>query len=112
MRRQQRVLLALARELDPIALLPEVPRLLDIARDNLWTTIDQAEIANLAVLAARVDTGDIQTISLAPPTYPELMKTADITRIQELVATIFTNPTASPSPSATADPTPKPCPRS
>jgi LCP family protein required for cell wall assembly len=111
MKRQQRVLLALARQLDPIALLPQVPHLLDIARDNLWTTIDQAEVANLAVLAARVDTSDIQTISLAPPTYPEFMKTADITRIQKLVATIFDSPAASPSPSATPGSTPKPCPR-
>lgn len=110
MRRQQRVLLALAGQLDPIGLLPQVPHLLDIAKDNLWTTIDQAEIANLAVLAARVDTADIQTISLAPPTYPEYMKTADITRIRKLVATIFDAPAASPS--ATAAATLKPCPRS
>jgi LCP family protein required for cell wall assembly len=109
MRRQQRVLVSLAHELDPIGLLPEVPKLLDIAQDNLWTTIDQNEIANLAVLAARVDSRDIQTISLAPPTYPEYLRTADIKRIQALVATIFDNPTASPSP--TPDSTPKPCPR-
>ena len=55
MRRQQRVIVALARQLDPIAMLPRVPELLEIARDNLWTTIQPDEIADLAELAARVD---------------------------------------------------------
>jgi polyisoprenyl-teichoic acid--peptidoglycan teichoic acid transferase len=110
MRRQQRVLIALAHELDPIALLPQVPKLLDIAQDNLWTTIDQNDIANLAVLAARVDTHDIQSISFAPPTYPEYMSTAEIKRIHKVVATAFDAPAAEPS--ATPDVTPKPCPKS
>jgi len=109
MKRQQRVLVALASQLDPIALLPQVPKLLDIAQDNLWTTIDQNDIANLAVLAARVDATDIQAISIAPPTYPEYLRTADIKRIQDLVATIFDAPTASPTPAPAT--TPKPCPR-
>jgi LCP family protein required for cell wall assembly len=109
MRRQQRVLVSLARQLDPLALLPEVPKLLDIAQDNLWTTIAQADIASLAQLAANVDTADIQPISLAPPTYPEFLRTKDIQRIQKLVATIFENPAASPSP--TPDSTPRPCPK-
>jgi len=109
MRRQQRVLVALASQLDPIALLPQMPKLLDIAQDNLWTTIDQNEIANLAVLAARVETGDIRTISIAPPAYPEYLRTADIKRIQDLVGTIFDAPAASPTPAPAT--TPRPCPR-
>jgi LCP family protein required for cell wall assembly len=109
MRRQQRVLIALANQVDPIALLPQVPKLLDIAQDNLWTTIDQNDIANLAVLAARVDTHDIQTISFAPPDYPEYLRNADIKHIQTVVATIFD--AAAPTPGPTAGPTPKPCPR-
>lgn len=110
MKRQQHVLIALAHELDPIALLPQVPKLLDIAQDNLWTTIDQNEIANLAVLAARVDSRDIQSISFAPPTYPEYMTTSEIKRIQKAVATVFDAPPAEPSP--TPGVTPKPCPKS
>lgn len=110
MKRQQRVLVALARELDPIALLPRVPDLLEIAKDNLWTTIDQNDIANLAVLAARVDAHDIQTITFAPPAYPEYLTTTEIKHIQKVVATVFDAPTATPSP--TPDVTPKPCPKS
>jgi LCP family protein required for cell wall assembly len=109
MRRQQRVLLALSHQLDPLAMLAQVPKLLDIAQDNLYTTIDQGEIADLAALAARVRGKDIQTISIAPPTYPEYLRTAEIKQIRNLVANVFVAPAASPSP--TPDTTPKPCPR-
>ena len=111
MKRQQRVLLALEHQLDPIAMLPQVPKLLDIAQDNLFTTIDQGEIGDLAALAARVKGKDIQTVSIAPPTYPEYLRTAEIQQIRNLVANIFVAPSASASPSPTADATPKPCPR-
>src|SRR6185369_8050457 len=73
MRRQQSVLVAMAHELDPIALLPRVPELLTIAKDNLWTTIQPDEIASLAVLAAHVESHQIMTIQLSPPKYPEFM---------------------------------------
>jgi cell envelope-related function transcriptional attenuator common domain len=109
MRRQQAVLVALARELDPIALLPRVPDLLNIAKDNLWTTIDPNDIANLAVLAAHVESHQIQTIELSPPKYPEFLNTKEIKAIQTRVQTIFDEPVVAPSP--TPDVTPRPCPR-
>jgi LCP family protein required for cell wall assembly len=111
MRRQQSVLLALDHELDPIALLPRVPDLLDIAKDNLWTTIQPNDIADLAVLAAHVDSHDIQTIELSPPTYPEFLNTKEIKAIHARVQTIFDQP-AGVAPSPTPGATPKPCPRS
>ena len=92
MRRQQLVLTSLAHQLDPIKLLPKVPRLLDVARDNLWTTIDQNEIANLAVLAARVDSRKIRSVMIEPPTYPEVLTTAAIRNVRETVRTIFDTP--------------------
>jgi hypothetical protein len=103
------VLVALARQLDPLALLPRVPDLLDIAQQNLFTTIPVNEIANMAVLAAHVDPGDIQTIQLSPPTYPEYLQTKDIARIRDRLATVFDTPTASPSSGPAT--TPKPCPK-
>jgi LCP family protein required for cell wall assembly len=110
MQRQQRVLVALARQLDPIALLPRVPDLLDIAKQNVLITVPANELPNLAVLAARVDTGDIQTIQLSPPTYPESLRTKDIGHIHDRFATVFDHPpTASPSPTQVASA--KPCPR-
>jgi polyisoprenyl-teichoic acid--peptidoglycan teichoic acid transferase len=109
MKRQQAVLIALDRELDPIALLPQVPDLLDIAKDNLWTTIQPNDIADLAVLAAHVDSHQIRTIELSPPTYPEFLNTKEIKAIQTRVRTIFDTPAVAPS--QTPDITPKPCPR-
>jgi LCP family protein required for cell wall assembly len=109
MRRQQAVLVGLARQLDPIALLPKVPKLLDVAHDNLWTTIDQNEIANLAVLAARVDSGRIRSVMIEPPIYPEELDTAAIRHVRQTVQTIFEQPEPTPTPGPKA--TPRPCPR-
>jgi hypothetical protein len=110
MQRQQRVLVALAKQLDPIALLPRVPDLLDIAKQNLLITIAANEIPNLAVLAAQVDTSDIQTIQLSPPKYPEYLGPKSIGQIRDRFASVFDAPTAAPSPTSAGSS--KPCPRS
>lgn len=109
MQRQQRVLVALAKQLNPLALLPRVPELLDIAQQDLLITLPMDQVPDLAVLAARVDTSEIQTIQLSPPTYPEYLTTREIKRIRDKVANVFDEPTASPSPAPAT--TPKPCPR-
>jgi LCP family protein required for cell wall assembly len=109
MQRQQRVLVALARQLDPIALLSRVTELLDVAQENLLITVPLDQIAELAVLAARVDTGDIQTIQFSPPKYPEFLNAKSIQKIRDRVATVFDAPAAAPSPTPGA--TPKPCPK-
>lgn len=108
MRRQQRVITALGRQLDPIGLLPRVPKLLDVAGDNLWTTIQPDEIADMAALAARVDRSHVTSYSFWPPTTPQRLDTAGIDHVREIVATIFDNPTPDASPSA--EPSLKPCP--
>ena len=45
MRRQQLTLLALRRQLDPLALLERAPEMLSIAKDDLWTTIKRKDLA-------------------------------------------------------------------
>ena len=110
MRRQQLVLIALAKQVDPIGLLPRAPELLEIASQNLWTTIQPNDIPNLAVLAARVDSGDIQTFQLAPPTFREYLQIEDIKAIRRLVRHVFDEP-AGASPSPTPDAPSRPCPR-
>jgi LCP family protein required for cell wall assembly len=109
MQRQQRVLLALARQVDPIALLPRVGQLLDIARDNIWTTIQPNDVADLAVLAAKVDADEVSTIIFKPLEYPEYLNTAAIDHIRAVVASALDAPVASPS--AKPSPTPKACPK-
>lgn len=109
MRRQQAVLVALARQVDPIALLPQVTELLDIARDDLWTTLRREDIRSLAVLAERVDAGSIRTFQFGPPEYPSLLDTAGIKRIRSVVRSVFEEwPT--PRPGASSTPSPEPCP--
>jgi len=111
MRRQQIVIRALAAQLDPIKLLPRLPKLLDIAGDNLRTTIDQSEIANLAVLAARVDSKKIGQVMIEPPTYPEVLNSAAIRNVRQTVRTIFDGePGSGPGSTPEPDKAPKPCP--
>jgi hypothetical protein len=109
MRRQQAVLVALARQVDPIALLPRVPELLDIARGNLWMTIGQDELGGLANLAGRVDTAGVRAVSFVPPRYPSHLDNAHLSQIWSVVRTIFDDaggPAGTPVPSVT----PAPCP--
>jgi LCP family protein required for cell wall assembly len=108
MKRQQKVLVALARQLDPIGLLPRVPELLQIAQDNLWTTIQLDQVADMAVLAAKVDTSDVRTFQFWPPETPQRLNAAGLQHIRDTVATAFDDP-AEPDPSPTS--TPRPCPR-
>jgi len=112
MRRQQLVLTSLAHQLDPIKLLPKLPKLLDIAGDNLWTTIDQNEIANLAVLAAQVDARKIRSVMIEPPEYPEVLTTAAIRHVRETVRGIFdassNGPAATPALGGPSNSCPRP----
>lgn len=102
MARQQHVLVALQRQVDPIALLPRLPELFDVAEDNVWTTIDRSEFGAIADLAARVDPDRIATRLFVPPRYPAHLDGAAIERIRGVVRSAFDGPmeTATPSPSS------------
>lgn len=104
MRRQQAVLLALARQVDPIALLPKVPELLEIAKDNLWTTVPRTDVRGLAELAARVDKTRIKGVLFVPSRYPSHLDSAEIARIRRVVRSVFEGQAAGPSSSPAAPP--------
>jgi LCP family protein required for cell wall assembly len=89
MRRQQDVLAALARQVKPIDLVPRVPDLLRIARNNIWTTLSSADVADMAELAARVSVDRLQTVRFVPSRYPERLNKAGIESIRTAVRTIF-----------------------
>lgn len=110
MNRQQFVLEAMARQLDPISLIMQVPRLLTIAGTNIRTTFQPQDMGQLLRFAAGVDRANVTNIEFFPPTYPEVLTKAAITKIQKVVRTIFPTPSASPGPSAAAG-SPKPTPR-
>jgi LCP family protein required for cell wall assembly len=92
MARQQAVLLALRRQLDPVDLLAKAPEMLKIAKDHLWTTVKRADLPDLAELATRVDAGSVETVLFVPPKYGEFLTSAEIKRIRTAVRTVFDDP--------------------
>ncbi len=96
MARQQTVLLALRRQLDPVALVPKVPALLGIARDNLWTTIRRDDLRGLARLASRVDVRRVARILFVPSRYPAHLDAAEIERIRSATRSVFDRPPPAP----------------
>jgi LCP family protein required for cell wall assembly len=106
MRRQQAVLEALARQLDPLELVARLPELFEIAEDNVWTTIPREDAADMAAVAARVRLGSIRKVLFVPPTYPSQLTDAAIDRIRATVRDVFDVP--SPGGGAGQTPTPRP----
>lgn len=100
MGRQQAVLLALRRQLDPLDLLPRVPQLLSIAKNDLWTTVKRSDIAALAQLASKVNASTVQKVLFVPGKYPEVLTTGEIKKIRGVVRNIFDGPAPKPSSSS------------
>lgn len=105
MTRQQLVLNSLAHQIDPLALLPKVPDLLAIAKDDLWTTFAAGDAADLAALADRVDRHSVQNIRFIPPKVPEFLDNAGLKYIQDTIRDVFAAPAPTPGPSTTPAPT-------
>src|SRR4029079_16874283 len=128
MGRAQLVLRPRARQIDPLALLPKVPKLLDVAKDNLWTTLPQDWIPDLAALGAKVEPSRIETFMVWPPggrrvgrsriesfmvwppTFPEYLDASAIRRVRLTVRNYFQQPapTAAPGPKGAPEPRPRP----
>jgi polyisoprenyl-teichoic acid--peptidoglycan teichoic acid transferase len=98
MRRQQTVLLALRRQVDPVGLIPKAPALLKVAKDSLWTTIKRTDVRGLAQLAAKVDPRRVARVLFVPSRYPERLDTNEIRQIRQRVRTIFDGPPPAPDP--------------
>jgi LCP family protein required for cell wall assembly len=105
MGRQQMVLEALARQVDPISVLTQLPSLLDIAGKNLKTTFTPDDAGALAQLALRLDVHHIKNILFVPPKYPEYLTKTEVKAIQKVVRHVFDNvPDPTPTPSTTPKP--------
>jgi LCP family protein required for cell wall assembly len=105
MRRQQLVLVSLARQVEPLELVPRVPKLLRIAKKNLWTTIARSDVKGMAALAARVDVRHVKTVLFVPSRYPSHLTSSEITKIRRVVRTAFEGlkPAEAPSPAKRSD---------
>jgi LCP family protein required for cell wall assembly len=104
--RQQLVLQAVRRQFDPLAVLPQLPHLLDVAADNLYTTFSREDLAKLAQVAARVDADRVYKFTFGnSEKYPMYLDEAEMRRIRRTVQTVFSQPepTPTPKPSQSAD---------
>jgi LCP family protein required for cell wall assembly len=99
MKRQQAVLTAVRKQIDPISMLPRLDDLLNVASNNLWTTIDRNDIPLLAQIASRVDPDRIYNVRITPGQgYPSNLTDAEIKSIRSRVQHIFDQPQPKPDP--------------
>jgi anionic cell wall polymer biosynthesis LytR-Cps2A-Psr (LCP) family protein len=107
MRRQQYVLAQVRKQFDPLALLPRAPELLGAAQENLFTTIGDSDLPNLAQLAAAVDADRIYQIRFVRQRFST---DADITTMRKRVRDIFGEPEPKPTPTPSGRPASCPAP--
>ncbi|HEY7600373.1 MAG TPA: LCP family protein [Candidatus Limnocylindrales bacterium] len=107
MRRQQYVLAQVRKQFDPLALLPRVPDLLAAAQENLFTTIADSDVQNLARLAAAVDADRLYQVRFVKQRFNT---DADIAAMRKRVRDIFGEPEPKPSPTPSDRPASCPAP--
>ena len=92
-RRQQYVLTQIRKQLNPIALLPQIPALLQVAEQNLYLTFQEPDIRFLAEAANRIDADRIYQEDFAPG---QLTPLGSMQGIRDKVANIFQEPEPDP----------------
>ena len=102
-RRQQYVLQQVRRQLDPLALLPQIPSLLQIAQANLFTSVSDTDIQYLAQVASRVDPNRLYQEDFAPGSVNQL---GSMQGISDFVSNIFSTPEPQPQPQQQNNPCP------
>jgi LCP family protein required for cell wall assembly len=103
MDRQQLVIAAVGKKLLKGDLLGRLPKLLKIAKENLWTNLKTGDLPALATLAEQADLKGMRRIRFIPPTYREFLDRASIKRIRSDVKHAFgkAKPLATPKPTPT-----------
>jgi LCP family protein required for cell wall assembly len=102
-RRQQYVIQQIRKQLDPLALLPHVPGLLNAAQANLFMSISDTDIPYLAQVASRIDADRMYRYDFAPA---RLTRLGSMDGMRDKIVNIFTEP----EPEPTARPNAEPCP--
>jgi hypothetical protein len=108
MNRQQEVLIALRKQLDPCTLIPRIPELLDIAKSSLWTNIPLDRLPDLFEIGAKVKPSSIVQYQFWPPDIKETLDFESINKIRLMVRDPFGSASASPTPRPTPSATPGP----
>jgi anionic cell wall polymer biosynthesis LytR-Cps2A-Psr (LCP) family protein len=102
-RRQQYVLQQVRRQLDPLAMLPNIPSLLQIAQANLYTSFSDTDVQYLAQVANRVDADRLYQEDFAPAHVTTL---GSMQGISDFVTNIFSQPEPEPQPQQQNNPCP------
>jgi anionic cell wall polymer biosynthesis LytR-Cps2A-Psr (LCP) family protein len=92
-RRQQYVLTQIRKQLDPLAMLPNIPALLQVAQQNLFLTFQDSDIPALAQVATRIDADRIYRYDFAPNKLDQL---GSMQAVRDKVANIFSEPEPEP----------------
>ena len=66
MNRQQLVLVALRKQLNPCAMIPRLPDLVKVAKESLWTNIPSSQLPSLLALAEQMDLKRITRVAFTP----------------------------------------------
>jgi anionic cell wall polymer biosynthesis LytR-Cps2A-Psr (LCP) family protein len=98
MSRQQLVLVALRKQMNPCAMLPRLPDLVKVAKESLWTNIPSAQLPSLLALAQHVDTKRIKRVAFTPPSYPAYVTSSDVTRMRAVIRDVFNGAPPAPGP--------------
>jgi len=101
--RQQYVLQQVRRQLDPLAMLPNISSLLQIAQANLYTSFSPSDIQYLAQIANRVDADRLYQEDFAPAHVTTL---GSMQGISDFVTNIFSQPEPDPQPQQQNNPCP------
>ena len=90
MSRQQILLVAVRKQVNPCTLLPKLPDLVGIAKDSLYTNIPLQELPRLLALADQIDTRRIERFSFTPAAgYPETVTPASVLKMRRAVRDAF-----------------------
>jgi LCP family protein required for cell wall assembly len=98
MSRQQLVLVALRKQMNPCAMLPRLPDLVKVAKESLWTNIPSAQLPSLLALAQHVDTKRITRVAFTPPKYQAYVTSADVSRMRAAIRDVFKGAPPAPDP--------------
>lgn len=90
MSRQQILLVAVRKQINPCTMLPKLPDLVRIAKDSLYTNIPLQELPRLLALADQIDTRRIERFGFTPDAgYPEVVTPASVEKMRRAVRDAF-----------------------
>ena len=111
--RQEAVLLALRRQINPCRVITRLPELLRAAGTAMSTNLPVEQLPELLELAARVRADTVARYQFAAPTIPRILDADAIARVRAMVRDPFPAPDLpGPRPSGAPTPLPQPTPPS